>query len=54
MIAETRRDTTRLLIDALGDQQLRALRDHGAAMDTDTAAAYTRTHLDAFLTNTDA
>jgi hypothetical protein len=51
---ETRDETTRLLTEALGDQRLRAVRDHGAAMDTDTAVAYTLARLDAFLTNTDA
>ena len=54
MIAETRRGTTRLLITALGDQQLRAMRDHGAEMDSDTAVAYALNRLDAFLTHTDA
>ena len=53
LIVETRRDTTRRLIDTLGDERLRTLRDHGAAMDTDTAVAYTLSRLDAFLTNTD-
>ena len=53
LIVETRRETTRLLVDALGDERLRALRDHGAAMDTDTAVAYTLSRLDAFLANTD-
>ena len=53
LIVETRRETTRRLIDILGDEPLRILRDHGAAMDTDTAVAYTLSRLDAFLTNTD-
>ena len=53
LIVETRRETTRLLVEALGDERLRALRDHGATMDTDTAVAYTLSRLDAFLTNTD-
>ena len=53
LIVDTRRETTRLLVEALGDEQLRALRDHGAAMDTDTAVAYTLAHLDAFLTSTE-
>ena len=35
LIVETRRETTRLLVGALGEQRLRALRDHGTAMDTD-------------------
>jgi hypothetical protein len=53
LIVETRRDTTRLLIEALGDERLGALRDHGATLDTDTAVAYTLSRLDAFLTNAD-
>jgi predicted ATPase/class 3 adenylate cyclase len=53
LTVETRRDTTRLLIEALGDERLRALRDHGATLDTDTAVAYTLSRLDAFLTNAD-
>ena len=53
LIVETRRATTRLLAEALGDEQLRTLRDHGAAMDTDTAVAYTLSRLDAFLANAD-
>jgi hypothetical protein len=53
LIVETRRETTRHLVEALGDEQLRALRDHGAAIDTDTAVAYTLSRLDAFLTHSD-
>ena len=53
MIVEIRRETTRRLVDALGDEQLRALRDHGAAMDTDTAVAYILSRLDLFLTDVD-
>jgi hypothetical protein len=53
LIVETRRETTRRLVDVLGDEQLRALRDHGANMDTDTAVAYTLSRLDTFLTNAD-
>jgi predicted ATPase len=52
LIVETRRETTRLLIEVLGDQRLRVLRSEGNAMDTDTAVAYTLAHLDTFLTNT--
>jgi hypothetical protein len=54
LIVETRRETTRHLVDVLGDERLRALRDHGATMDTDTAVAYTLSRLDEFLTNADA
>ena len=53
LLVETRHETTRLLVETLGDEQLRELRDHGAAMDTDTAVAYTLSRLDAFLTNAD-
>ncbi len=53
LIVETRRETTRLVIEALGDERLRAFHDHGATMDTDTAVAYTIARLDAFLTNHD-
>jgi len=53
LLVEIRRDTTQRLRDTLGKEQLNSLRDHGAAMDTDTAVAYTLTHLEAFLTNTD-
>jgi hypothetical protein len=53
LIVETRRETTRHLVEALGDERLRALRDHGATMDTDTAVAYTLSRLDRFLTNAD-
>ncbi len=49
LIVDTRRETTRLLVEALGDERLRTLRDHGNAMDTDTAVAYTLSRLDAFL-----
>ena len=54
LIVDTRRETTRLLVEALGDERLRALRDHGAAMDTDTAVAYTLARLETFLTMTGA
>jgi hypothetical protein len=40
------------LVDALGDERFRALRDEGAAMDTDTAVAYALSHLNAFMDNT--
>jgi predicted ATPase/class 3 adenylate cyclase len=51
LIVETRRATTRVLVEAFGDERLRALRDHGVTLDTDTAVAYTLARLDAFLTN---
>jgi len=54
VFVETRRETTRLLTETLGDDRLRALRDQGAAMDTDAAVAYTLARLDAFLANATA
>ena len=54
LIFDTRRETTRLLVEALGDERLRALHDHGTAMDTDTAVAYTLARLETFLTMTGA
>ena len=51
VFVETRRETTRLLTDALGVDRLGALREQGAAMDTDDAVAYTLARLNAFLTN---
>jgi predicted ATPase/class 3 adenylate cyclase len=49
VIVNTRKEATRLLVDALGRESLQELRDVGAAMDTDQAVAYTLTHLDAYL-----
>ncbi len=49
LIVETRRETTRRIVEALGDERLRALREEGVAMDTDTAVAYTLSRLDVFL-----
>jgi hypothetical protein len=51
VILDTRRDTTTRLTETLGREQLIARRDQGAAMDTDTAVAYTLAHLDAYLAN---
>ena len=51
VFVETRRETTRLLTETLGDDRLRALRAQGAAMDTDAAVAYTLSRLDTFLNN---
>ncbi len=39
-VSELRRETTGLLVTALGDERLRALRAEGEAMDTDEVAAY--------------
>jgi predicted ATPase/class 3 adenylate cyclase len=54
LIVEMRRETTRLVTEAIGDERLHALRDHGANMDTDSAVIYTLSRLDAFLTDTEA
>jgi hypothetical protein len=43
LIADLRRETTGLLIAALGEERLRALRAEGEAMDTDQAVAFTLT-----------
>jgi predicted ATPase/class 3 adenylate cyclase len=43
------RETSRLVTDALGDDRVRVLRAHGAAMDSDQAVAYTLARLDAFM-----
>ena len=51
LLVETRREKTRRLPEVLGDDRLRALRDQGAAMDTDQAVAYTLTHLATYLRN---
>jgi hypothetical protein len=53
LLVETRREATRHLTTALGEERLGSLRDQGAAMDTDTAVTYSLFHLDAFLANTD-
>ena len=50
LIVELRRETTRRLIDTLGETRLHELRDHGTLMDTDQAVAYALTHLDTYLT----
>jgi hypothetical protein len=52
VILDTRRDTTTRLTETLGRERLTALRAEGAAMDTDTAVAYTLAHLDAYLATT--
>jgi hypothetical protein len=49
LILETRRATTRLLSETVGDDRLHELRDRGAAMDRDHAVAYTLSRLDEFL-----
>jgi predicted ATPase/class 3 adenylate cyclase len=49
LIVDVRHESSRLLADALGDDRLRTLRDHGAAMDTDSAVAYALARLAAFV-----
>jgi hypothetical protein len=49
LITESRREGTRLIRQLLGDEQLRALRDQGAAMDTDDAVAFAIDRLEAYL-----
>ena len=53
LFVETRRETTEILVQAIGDERLRALREPGAALDTDSAVAYTLTRLDAYLAEND-
>jgi predicted ATPase/class 3 adenylate cyclase len=47
LITESRREATRLVRQSLGDEQLRALRDRGAAMDIDDAVAFAIDRLEA-------
>ena len=53
LFVETRRETTGILVDAIGREGLHELRERGAALDTDSAVAYTLSRLAAYLTNTD-
>jgi predicted ATPase len=48
-VTGTRRDATRLLVEALGEQRLRELRAQGAAMTEDEACAYARAQVDVYL-----
>jgi hypothetical protein len=52
-LGEVRRDTTQLLIAALGDARLDELRAKGAAMDKTQACAYARAHIDEYLAEVD-
>jgi hypothetical protein len=45
-LTELRRETTRQLIDALGQERLREQRHQGELMDADQAVAYTLAHID--------
>jgi predicted ATPase/class 3 adenylate cyclase len=44
-IAEVRRDTSRLLVAAIGEDRMRPLRAEGQTMDRDQASTYARTHI---------
>ena len=48
-VAAARRETTELLVAALGKPRLRELRAQGAAMTEDQAYTYARTHIDDYL-----
>jgi hypothetical protein len=50
-VTAIRRETTQMLIAALGDARLRELRAQGAAMDETQACTYARTHIDEYLAN---
>jgi hypothetical protein len=52
-LADIRRSTTKLLAQMLGNEHVRVLREQAAAMDIDTAVAYTLTHLDHYLAHLD-
>ncbi len=47
LITDSRREATRLLRESLGDEELRALREQGAALDIDDAVAFTVGRLEA-------
>jgi len=49
LFIQIRRDTSALLVDALGEAQMRELRAQGEAMDREQAAAYARTHIAEYL-----
>src|SRR5262249_10498167 len=53
LIIETRRATTRLLNEALGNDLLRELRERGAALHRDDAIGYMLARLDEFLARGD-
>ena len=53
LFVETRRETTGILVETIGRERLHELRERGAALDTDSAVAYTLSRLAAYLTNTD-
>ena len=49
LIVEVLRETSRRLLDTLGEELLRELRERGRRMDIDEAVAYTLTHLVTYL-----
>jgi predicted ATPase/class 3 adenylate cyclase len=53
LVAQARRDTTRIVVEALGDTRMRELRLEGAAMDRNGACAFTRREIDAYLATLD-
>jgi predicted ATPase len=53
LVAVARRDTTRIVVAALGDGRVRELRAEGEAMDLDQAYVYARAHIDEHFAMTD-
>jgi predicted ATPase/class 3 adenylate cyclase len=49
LFIQIRRDTSALLVEALGEAKMRELRAQGEAMDRDQASAYARTHIAEYL-----
>ena len=49
MVDPIHRDTSMLLVDAIGEAKMRELRAEGEAMDHDQASAYARTHIAEYL-----
>jgi hypothetical protein len=48
-MAQVRRETSELLMESLGETQLRELRAQGETMDRDEASAYALAHVDRYL-----
>jgi hypothetical protein len=48
-MTQIRRDTSQLLVEALGEAQMGELRAQGEAMDHDQALTYARTHIAEYL-----
>jgi len=53
-ITQIRRDTSALLVDAIGEAKMRELRAEGEAMDGDQSLAYARTHIAEYLAAIDS